>query len=184
MSPQPPKKNAPGIFEINSPALAWQNLFSPTLVRGTCFFRLPTIVLLAQADFLSVFEYIYRIPQYILLIRLITDQISICIYIYIYQYVICQYIPRYKYMLLKSNHESCDMVWLLCLFWGFACIGWHFQTIVCSIRTSPTSEWTPKRYESLPSENLRWVCWRFEIHILDFRGMSSQLCWIAGTTRR
>lgn len=83
MSPQPPKKNAPGIFEINSPALAWQNLFSPTLVRGTCFFRLPTIVLLAQADFLSVFEYIYRIPQYILLIRLITDQISICIYIYI-----------------------------------------------------------------------------------------------------
>ena len=141
--PNPPKKNAPGIFEINSPALAWQNLFSPTLVRGTCFFRLPTIVLLAQADFLSVFEYIYRIPQYILLIRLITDQISICIYIYIYQYVICQYIPRYKYMLLKSNHESCDMVWLLCLFWGFACIGWHFQTIVCSIRTSPTSEWTP-----------------------------------------
>lgn len=183
MSPQPPKKkrtwnirdqlSGPRLTEsFQSHACAWHMFFPPSYhcPFGTGRF------------FIRFWVYIPYTPIYT------TNQTNhwsnFYMHIYIYQYVICQYIPRYKYMLLKSNHESCDMVWLLCLFWGFACIGWHFQTIVCSIRTSPTSEWTPKRYESLPSENLRWVCWRFEIHILDFRGMSSQLCCIAGTTRR
>ena len=56
--------------------------------------------------------------------------------------------------------------------WFDCCVYFEVSHVLCDI------------VRPLPSENLRWVCWRFEMHILDFRGMSRQLCWIAGNNQK